>query len=48
MAQQFYPVFTFDNFVSLPRYYIYVKLLNDGRQSKGFSAITQLGHDVIE
>jgi hypothetical protein len=40
MEKEFYPVFTYDDFVSLPKYYIYIKLLIDGTESKGFSAIT--------
>jgi hypothetical protein len=40
MEKQFYPVFTFDDFTSLPRYHIYLKLLIDGTESKGFSAVT--------
>jgi len=40
MEKQFYPVFTFDDFTSLPRYHIYIKLLIDGTESKGFSAVT--------
>jgi len=40
MEREFYPVFTYDDFVTLPRYHIYLKLLIDGTESKGFSAIT--------
>jgi type IV secretory pathway TraG/TraD family ATPase VirD4 len=40
MAQAFYPRFTYDDFISLPRYHIYIKLLIDGTESKGFSAVT--------
>jgi hypothetical protein len=40
MEREFYPVFTYDDFISLPRYHIYLKLMIDGAQSKGFSAIT--------
>ena len=40
MAREFYPVFTYDDFVSLPKYHIYLKLLIDGTESKGFSAVT--------
>lgn len=39
MEQEFYPVFSQDDFVNLPKYHIYVKLLIDGATSKGFSAI---------
>jgi type IV secretory pathway TraG/TraD family ATPase VirD4 len=40
MEKDFYPVFTYDDFISLPKYHIYVKLMIDGAESKGFSAIT--------
>lgn len=40
MEREFYPVFTYDDFVTLPKYHIYLKLLIDGTESKGFSAIT--------
>jgi hypothetical protein len=38
--REFYPVFTFDDFATLPKYHIYLKLLIDGTESKGFSAVT--------
>lgn len=40
MEQEFYPIFSQDDFVNLPKYHIYIKLLIDGSASKGFSAIT--------
>jgi len=40
MEKEFYPVFSYNDFVSLPKYYIYIKLLIDKTESKGFSAIT--------
>ncbi|WP_259068720.1 type IV secretory system conjugative DNA transfer family protein [Mucilaginibacter sp. X4EP1] len=40
MAEEFYPVFTVDDFINLPRFHIYLKLLIDGVGSRGFSAIT--------
>jgi type IV secretory pathway TraG/TraD family ATPase VirD4 len=40
MAKEFYRVFTYDDFISLPKYHIYIKLLIDGTESKGFSAVT--------
>ncbi len=40
MEQEFYPLFSHDDFVNLPKYHIYVKLLIDGTTSKGFSAKT--------
>ena len=40
MEREFYPRFTYDDFVSLPRHHIYLKLLIDGTESLGFSAVT--------
>ena len=40
MEKEFYPVFSYDDFISLPKYHIYLKLLIDGTESKGFSAVT--------
>lgn len=40
LAREFYPVFTEADFVNLPRYHIYLKLLIDGVPSPGFSAVT--------
>jgi hypothetical protein len=40
MEREFYPVFTYDDFVTLPKYHIFIKLLIDGTESKGFSAVT--------
>jgi type IV secretory pathway TraG/TraD family ATPase VirD4 len=40
MTQEFYPKFGYEDFVSLPKYHIYLKLLIDGTESKGFSAVT--------
>jgi DNA helicase HerA-like ATPase len=40
MEREFYPVFKYDDFVSLSKYNIYIKLLIDGTESKGFSAVT--------
>ena len=38
MTEEFYPVFTVDDFVNLPRFHVYLKLLIDGTASKPFSA----------
>ncbi len=38
MAEEFYPVFTLDDFINLPKFNIYIKLLIDGIGGKGFSA----------
>eukprot|EP01037_Dinobryon_pediforme_P009411 gene9411-9491_t len=40
MEREFYPVFSYDDFATLPKYNIYIKLLIDGTESKGFSAVT--------
>jgi hypothetical protein len=40
MEKEFYPTFDFEDFINLPRYEIYIKLLIDGETRKGFSAIT--------
>jgi hypothetical protein len=42
MADEFYPVFKQDDFISLPKFHIYLKLLIDGTTSKPFSAVTTL------
>ena len=38
--EEFYPVFETTDFVNLPRFYFYIKLLIDGVASKAFSAIS--------
>jgi hypothetical protein len=43
MEREFYPIFSYDDFVSLSKYNIYIKLLIDGTESKGFSAVTVNG-----
>ena len=40
MAQEFYPVFTAYDFISLENYHIYLRLMIDGKPSKPFSANT--------
>jgi len=40
MEKEFYPAFDFEDFINLPRYNIYIKLLIDGATSRGFSAET--------
>ena len=40
LAREFYPVFAEADFVNLPQYHIYLKLLIDGVPSQGFSAVT--------
>jgi hypothetical protein len=46
MEKEFYPVFTYDDFATLPKYKIYLKILIDGTESKGFSAITLPNFEV--
>jgi hypothetical protein len=40
LAKEFYPVFTQDDFVHLPRYNMYLKLMIDGTAPQAFSAIS--------
>ena len=42
MAEEFYPVCSQDDFINLPPYHIYLRLLIDGISSKPFSAVTSL------
>jgi hypothetical protein len=42
MAEEFYPVFTMDDFICLRRFNIYLKLLIDGTASRPFSAILSI------
>jgi len=42
MAEEFYPTFTIDDFINIPRFNIYLKLLIDGVGSTGFSATISL------
>ncbi|MGZ3814084.1 MAG: type IV secretory system conjugative DNA transfer family protein [Mucilaginibacter sp.] len=39
MAEEFYPVFKLDDFINLPRFNIYLKLLINGVGTRAFSAI---------
>ena len=41
LAEEFYPVCTQDDFINLPPYHIYLRLLIDGLASKPFSAVTR-------
>jgi hypothetical protein len=41
MAEDFYPVFTVDDFINLPRFNIYLKLLIDGVGCRPFSGDTR-------
>jgi len=44
MAEEFYPTFKVDDFINLPRFSIYLKLLIDGVGSTAFSAQIILNH----
>ena len=46
MAKEFYPVFSQDDLVNLPRYAMYLKLMIDGAASQPFSAITILLEEI--
>jgi hypothetical protein len=40
LTKEFYPIFSVEDFVNLPTYHIYIKLMIDGVTSKAFSAVT--------
>lgn len=40
LAKEMMPVFSMEDFINLPNYHIYLKLMIDGKPSKPFSAIT--------
>lgn len=40
LAEEFFPEFTVEDLVGLPRYHIYLRLMIDGVVSRGFSAVT--------
>ncbi len=42
MSKEMYPEFDVEDFINLPNYKLYLKLMIDGRPSRPFSAITQL------
>ncbi|HTE01647.1 MAG TPA: hypothetical protein VK668_20305 [Mucilaginibacter sp.] len=44
MAEEYYPIFTVDDFITLPRFNIYLKLMIDGMGSRPFSAKIDLRH----
>ncbi|MGB7291019.1 MAG: type IV secretion system DNA-binding domain-containing protein [Thermodesulfobacteriota bacterium] len=46
LTKEFYPAFTAKDFVNLPTYNIYIKLMIDGLPSKPFSAVTLPPHDM--
>lgn len=40
MAKEMYPEFDVEDFINLPNYHIYLKLMIDGKPSRPFSAVT--------
>jgi hypothetical protein len=40
LAEEFFPQFSVEDFVNLPAYHIYLRLMIDGVVSRGFSAAT--------
>lgn len=48
LAREFAPKFTAEDFISLPRYHVYVRLMIDGEMSKPFSATTIASVEDIE
>ncbi|GGG24890.1 hypothetical protein GCM10011344_26910 [Dokdonia pacifica] len=46
MERIFYPVFAATDFINLPQYHVYIKLLINGRVSQGFSATTLTLQDI--
>ncbi len=40
MAKEMYPEFDVEDFINLPNYKIYLKLMIDGKPSRPFSAVT--------
>jgi hypothetical protein len=40
LAEEFFPEFSVEDLVSLPRYHVYLRLMIDGVVSRGFSAVT--------
>ena len=47
LAREFAPVFSPEDFTSLPRYHVYLRLLVDGEPSRPFSATTLSGLDDV-
>ena len=42
MAIEMYPEFDVEDFINLPKYKIYLKLMIDGKPSRGFSGETKI------
>ncbi len=41
LAKEMYPEFDVEDFINLPNYKIYLRLMIDGKPSRPFSAVTQ-------
>ena len=48
MAQEMYPEFDIEDFINLPNFKIYLKLMIDGKPSRPFSALTCLNQEITE
>lgn len=46
MAKEMYPEFDVEDFINLPNYKIYIKLMIDGKPSRPFSAVTCKSEDL--
>ncbi|MBK8484889.1 MAG: hypothetical protein IPO86_06830 [Saprospiraceae bacterium] len=42
MAKEMYPEYDVENFINLPNYKIYLKLMIDGKPSRGFSGESKI------
>lgn len=47
MEKEMYPLFDVQDFINLPNYHFYIKLMIQGRPSKPFSALSELKHQTI-
>ncbi|OHD82545.1 MAG: hypothetical protein A3J97_04735 [Spirochaetes bacterium RIFOXYC1_FULL_54_7] len=46
MSKEMYPEFDIEDFINLPNYKIYLKLMIDGKPSRPFSAVTTRHSDT--
>jgi len=47
MAKELFPEFYVENFINLPNYKIYLRLMNGGKPSRPFSTLTNLLIKII-
>ncbi len=47
MVKEMYPEFDVEDFINLPNYIIYLKLMIDGKPSRPFGALTNLSIKII-